>query len=55
MGVGTTMLKNLINPEVMADMISAKLPNAIRFAPLAYVETKLVGQAGDTLTVPKWT
>lgn len=55
MVVGKTTLAKLINPEVMADMISAKLPNAIRFAPLAHVETKLVGQAGDTLTVPKFT
>ena len=55
MVVGKTTLAKLINPEVMSDMISAKLPNAIRFSPLATVETKLVGQAGDTLTVPKFT
>lgn len=55
MVVGKTTLAKLINPEVMADMISAKLPNAIRFSPLATVETKLVGQAGDTLTVAKFT
>jgi MHP len=38
----------------MADMVSAKLPKMIKFTPLAYVERELVGQPGNTLTVPKW-
>ena len=38
----------------MADMVSAKLPKMIKFTPLAYVERELVGQPGDTVTVPKW-
>ncbi|KYG34915.1 N4-gp56 family major capsid protein [Alkalihalobacillus trypoxylicola] len=45
---------DLINPEVMADAISAKLPQAIRFAPFARIDTKLVGQPGDTITRPKY-
>lgn len=49
-----TKLANLVNPEVMKDAISAKLPNAIRFAPLARVDDTLVGQAGDTVTVPRF-
>ena len=50
-----TILSGLINPEVMADMISASLPAKIKFAPLATVDTTLVGQPGDTITVPKYT
>lgn len=49
-----TQLTDLINPEVMADMISANLPNQIKFAPLATIDTTLQGQAGNTITVPKY-
>lgn len=49
-----TKLAQMVNPEVMADMVSAKLPKLLKFTPLAYVERTLVGQAGNTLTVPKW-
>lgn len=49
-----TQLSNLVNPEVMADMISAQLPNLIRFSPLARVNNDLAGRPGDTVTVPKW-
>ena len=42
----------MINPEVMADMVSAKLPKLLKFTPLAYVETALEGQPGSVLTVP---
>lgn len=49
-----TKIEQMVNPEVMADMISAKLPKMIKFTPLAYVERKLVGQPGNTVTVPKW-
>jgi N4-gp56 family major capsid protein len=44
----------LVVPEVMADMISAELPNLIRFAPLARIDNTLVGRPGDTVTAPKW-
>lgn len=47
-----TKAADLINPEVMADAISAKLEKQIRFAPYAKVDTTLVGRAGDTITRP---
>ena len=49
-----TMFENMINPEVMAQMISAELPKKIKFAKIAKVDSTLVGQAGDTVTVPKF-
>ena len=49
-----TKIAQLVNPEVLADMVSAKLPKMIKFTPLAYVERKLVGQPGNTVTVAKW-
>lgn len=52
---GTTTTAQVINPQVMADMVSAKLPKLIKFTPLAYIERTLVGIPGDTLTVAKWT
>ena len=49
-----TKIAQMVNPEVLADMVSAKLPKMIKFTPLAYVESELVGQPGNTVTVPKW-
>lgn len=49
-----TKASDLVNPEVMADAISAKLPKAIRFAPFARLDDTLVGQPGDTITRPKY-
>lgn len=54
MTAGQTKLATMVNPEVMADMVSAKLHKLIKFTPLAYVETALQGQPGNTLTVPAW-
>lgn len=50
----TTMLKELINPQVMADMISAKVEKKIVVAPFAKVDTTLAGRPGDTITVPQY-
>lgn len=47
-----TKLENMIIPQVMADMISAKVEKKIVVAPFAKVDTTLQGQAGDTVTVP---
>lgn len=49
-----TKLLNMVDPEVMASMISAELENLIRFAPLARIDRTLVGQPGSTVTVPSF-
>jgi N4-gp56 family major capsid protein len=49
-----TRINELINPEVLADMVSAELEHAIVFAPLATVGTRLEGRAGNTITMPKF-
>lgn len=49
-----TKLAQLINPEVMADMVSAKVDKAVRVIPYAKVDTTLQGQAGSTISVPKY-
>lgn len=49
-----TKIENLINPQVMSDMISAKIPDKIVVTPFAKVDTTLQGRAGDTITVPKY-
>lgn len=49
-----TYLRDLIDPEVMADMISAELEDAIRFSPLANVDRTLQGRPGSTVTVPRF-
>lgn len=49
-----TKLSNLINPEVMAQMISAKLPKKIKFSPIAGVDSTLSSRPGNTITVPKY-
>lgn len=51
---GKTKLENMVNPQVMADMISAELPAKLKFAPIAKVDSTLVGQAGDTITIPSY-
>ena len=52
--MANTVLSNLINPQVMADMISAKIANAIVVTPFAKIDTTLVGVPGNTITVPKY-
>ena len=49
-----TKLSNMVNPQVMADMISATLPKKIKFAPIANVDSTLSGRPGSTITVPKF-
>lgn len=41
MAVGTTKMAQMLDPEVLADMIDAEVGKAIRFAPLAEVDTTL--------------
>ena len=52
--MATTKVADSIVPEVMADMISAKLPKKLRFTPLAAIDTTLQGRPGNSITVPKW-
>lgn len=52
--MGITKKQNVINPEVMADMIEAKISALAKFTPYAKVDTSLVGVPGDKVTVPSW-
>lgn len=49
-----TTMKNVINPQVMGDMIEAKIDALAKLTPYAKVDTTLEGTAGDTKTVPSW-
>lgn len=53
--MAVTKIENLIDAEVMADAISAKIGSKIVVAPIAKVDTTLEGKnAGDTITVPQF-
>lgn len=52
--MGITKMENMINPEVMGDMIDAKIEAQLKLTPYAKLDTTLVGVAGDTKTVPSW-
>lgn len=52
--MATTKLADLINPEVMADMIEAKLPARIVVTPFAAIDNTLEGTPGNTITVPQY-
>lgn len=49
-----TKIEDLINPEVMAPMISAKIEKKIIVSKIAKVDTTLVGQPGNEVTVPQY-
>lgn len=49
-----TQLAQMIDPEVMAQMLQAQLPQAIRFSSIAPIDTTLQGNPGDTVTVPRY-
>lgn len=50
----TTKMENMINPEVMGDMLDAKIEAQLKLTPYAKVDTTLQGVPGDTKTVPSW-
>ena len=53
--MAVTKIENLIDAEVMADAISAKIGSRIVVSPFAKVDTTLEGKnAGDTITVPQF-
>lgn len=49
-----TKMENMINPEVMGDMLDAKIEAQLKLTPYAKVDTSLEGVPGDTKTVPSW-
>ena len=54
MALGQTRVQDLVVPQVMAQMISASLEKAIKFAPLAVIDRTLQGRPGNTVTTPKY-
>ena len=52
--MAVTMMNNMINPQVMGDMINAKIEALAKITPYAKVDTTLQGVPGDTKTVPSW-
>jgi len=52
--MAVTLLEQLINPQVMADMISAELEKKLRATDFYKVDRTLTGRAGNTITVPTW-
>ena len=50
--MAVTKLEKMINPEVMAEMMSAKVEKKVAVMPFAKVDTTLQGQAGNTITLP---
>lgn len=49
-----TKLSDIINPEVMGNMIEAKIAALCKITPYAKVDNTLEGVPGDTKTVPSW-
>lgn len=52
--MAVTPMANMINPQVMGDMIDAKIEALLKLTPYAKVDTTLQGVPGDTKTVPSW-
>lgn len=49
-----TKMTDMINPQVMGDMINAKIEALLKITPYAKLDTTLQGVPGDTKTVPSW-
>lgn len=52
--MSVTPMNNMINPQVMGDMINAKIEAQLKLTPYAKLDTSLQGVPGDTKTVPSW-
>ena len=52
--MAVTKIEDLIVPEVMADMISAKVEQKVIISKIAKVDTTLSGQPGNEVTVPQY-
>lgn len=52
--MATTKLTDIINPQVMKDIIEARIEALCKLTPYAKVDTTLQGAEGDTVTVPFW-
>lgn len=50
--MATTLLSNLVDPEVMGALVEKKLVDYMKFAPLATIDTTLEGRPGDTISLP---
>lgn len=48
MASNVTTIGKMVNPQVMADMISAKINEKIVVTPFAKIDSTLQGRAGDT-------
>ena len=49
-----TKMQDMINPEVMGDMLDAKIEAQLKLTPYARLDNTLEGVPGDTKTVPAW-
>lgn len=54
MGNEVTKMEDMINPEVMGDMLDAKIEAQLKLTPYARLDDTLEGVPGDTKTVPAW-
>ena len=54
MAENTTVLNDLINPQVVADLVNEKLTDAIQVLPLCAVDRALEGRSGSKVLLPKY-
>jgi N4-gp56 family major capsid protein len=50
-----TILKDLIDPQVLAEYLDVKMMDAIKFAPICNINRDLEGRPGSKLTLPQYT